>query len=451
MRAKKSPAYMSAALRPGMLVHQDVRLLRPLSVGGMGSIWAAEHRKLLTEVAVKVIAADLADDPVARARFEQEATRASRVRSPHVVQILDFGVSPHGDPFIVMELLEGRDLRTHLQQVGKLPRTDALSVCKQLCHALAKAHTAGIVHRDLKPSNVFLCDSPQEMLVKLLDFGIAKETRIDGALSTTGAVGTPFYMSPEQLTGEQPVDHRTDIWALGVLVFEMLTGRRPFEGATTGALALAIHTMPLPSACAHGASLPAAVDEWFSRACARSPSGRFNSAGDAARALEFALALPGAAASSVSLPSTGTPTRTDPHPAVAPRPGSGQMTRGSRRFAVAAVAALFVTSALFTINRSSHGAAAEPVPTQGLVERDSLLPEPRPAPATQTGAESAGAATGDARADFHAAALVSGVSARRSRGPLVVRPAASVSAPSAVPSASVAEAPSPLTIPVERK
>jgi serine/threonine protein kinase len=346
-------AKMSAAPLPGMLVHEDVRLLRPLCAGGMGSVWAAEHRKLLTEVAVKLMASNLVDDAVARARFEREATSASRVRSPHVVQILDHGVSPQGHPFIVMELLDGRDLRAHLRNVGAMPASAALSIAKQLCHALNKAHARGIVHRDLKPSNVFLCESPQETLVKLLDFGIAKETGINGALSTTGAVGTPFYMSPEQLTGEDEVDHRADIWALGVLVFEMLTGKRPFEGTTAGALALAIHKDRLPSARAIDLSLPVALDEWFARACARNPAGRFHSAAEAARALELALDLGSNVAEPIEPPPrSGGRTLTD---AGVARPPS---RRFLRPLAAGGAALTLVTATLLALSTSSQGMLA---------------------------------------------------------------------------------------------
>jgi hypothetical protein len=272
-----------------MRVNDDVVLLSLLSEGGMGAVWVAEHRKLRTEVAVKLISANLASDPSARARFEREGTSASRVKSPHVVQTLDYGVTPEGHPFIVMELLVGRDLRARLLGTCGLPPDETVLITEQLAHALSQAHEQGIVHRDLKPSNVFLCESARTPVVKLLDFGIAKETRLEAGLTTTGTIGTPFYMSPEQLTGEGPIDHLCDVWAIGVLVFEMLTGERPFSGTTAGALALAIHTYALPSVRAIVPSLPEAVDTWFSRACARDRKRRFSSAAEAARGLARAL------------------------------------------------------------------------------------------------------------------------------------------------------------------
>ena len=454
------PEQMSAAPRPGMLVHQDVRLLRPLCQGGMGSVWAAEHRKLRTEVAVKLIAANLAEDAVARTRFEREATSASRVRSPHVVQILDYGVSPHGHPFIVMELLEGRDLRTHLQERLRdevaLPATEALSITKQLCHALGKAHEGGIVHRDLKPSNVFLCDSPQETLVKLLDFGIAKETGIDGALSTTAAIGTPFYMSPEQLTGEQRVDHRSDIWSLGVLAFEMLAGRRPFEGATTGALALAIHTLPLPSARASNPSLPTAVDEWFARACARAPSARFDSAAEAARALEFALDCPRAVSPPKASPLAGPSTLTDqPGARVVPR-------RLPQTLAAVAAALLLAAAALLTMSGSSR--AREPAPLSSPLTPSSPpiappLLSPQAVASTSTSSAEVRVEEPKPREPERALSAPPPVATRpHPRHPAAAPPPLTASVSPPAPSASATppppatvDEPSPLAIPVDRK
>jgi serine/threonine-protein kinase len=258
----------------------------------MGSVWIAEHLTLHTNVVVKFMAVDIAATADGAARFAREASAAAAVKSPHVVQVFDHGVTPDGDAYIVMELLEGRNLATYLEAHGPMSLREAATVIAQVAKALGRAHQVGVVHRDIKPDNVFLCDvEGGELFVKLLDFGIAKrdEHAVKSAATTTGAVvGTPYYMSPEQIVGDKDIDARTDIWSLGVVAYEAMTGRRPFEGATVGAITLAIHTATrrvsefLPTA-------PPAVDEWFSRACARDPKERFQTARDLAQALLLAV------------------------------------------------------------------------------------------------------------------------------------------------------------------
>jgi len=261
----------------------------------MGSVWVAEHVSLRTQVVVKFMSKELASSAEAVARFSREAAAASQVKSPHVVQMLDHGVAaePLSAPYIVMELLEGRDLEHHIRAVGNLQPGEALAIVVQLSRALSKAHERGIVHRDIKPSNVFLCDAGAgELFVKLLDFGIAKgpEVGIAGSTTRTGSlVGSPYYMSPEQVVGAKNIDYRTDLWSLGVVAYEALTGQRPFYGETMGALALKIHRDPLPRPASANPALPSAVDAWFARACAREPDERFASAKEMADALVAAL------------------------------------------------------------------------------------------------------------------------------------------------------------------
>lgn len=276
---------------PGMQVTPSVRLLRCMSGGAMGSVWLAEHTGLATQVVVKFIAAAVANAPDIVQRFAREAAAASRVKSPHVVQMLDHGVTENGLPYIIMELLEGRDLQQRIREARRLPPEEVATVIGQLCKALARAHDRGVLHRDIKPSNVFLCDvGPGEIFVKLLDFGVAKT--VNGPdLDTTRAgalLGTPFFMSPEQLGGVD-VDHRSDLWALGVLAFMLLTGTRPFRGDSIPALTLAIHVNELPVPSAFEPSLPPGFDGWFKRACARNPAERFQSARELAEALVVAL------------------------------------------------------------------------------------------------------------------------------------------------------------------
>jgi serine/threonine-protein kinase len=270
-----------------------LHLLRPLGEGGMGKVWVARHKGLETDVVVKFLAAEGADRAEAEARFAREAAAAAAVKSPHVVQVFDHGVTANGTRYIVMELLEGRDLAMHLAANGAMSPRDVAAVIAQAAKALSKAHQAGVIHRDIKPENVFLCDGDGgEMFVKVLDFGIAKREQQVTSKTTTGqVVGTPYYMSPEQILGERPIDLRTDIWSLGVVAFEALTGKRPFDGATVGSITLAIHqSTPRPSALVP--TIPAALDGWFARACARVPEDRFATVREAGQAILVAVGDP---------------------------------------------------------------------------------------------------------------------------------------------------------------
>ena len=277
----------------GMMVTSNVRLVRPLGEGGMGSVWVAEHQSLRTNVVVKFMAEDLAKSPEALARFSREAAAASQVKSPHVVQMLDHGVLENGAPYIVMELLDGRDLEQQLRASGHLEPREVVAIVAQLARALVRAHERGIVHRDIKPSNVFLCDAGGgELFVKLLDFGIAKgqELGIVGSTTRTGSfIGSPYYMSPEQVIGAKDIDYRTDLWSLGVVAYEALTGEKPFQADTVGALALRIHRDELPRPSKVNPALGAPVDAWFMRACAREAAARFASAKELAEHLALAV------------------------------------------------------------------------------------------------------------------------------------------------------------------
>lgn len=273
----------------GQVIAAKYRLLEPLGKGGMGSVWRAAHVELSTmSVAVKLMLPEIAAHPEALARFKREAEAATLLRSPHLVQVYDFGVDA-GTPYIVMELLRGgEELSDRLARVGRLSLGEAAGLLEQVARGVGKAHDVGIVHRDLKPGNIYLEPDDDREVVKVFDFGIAK--RMDGFGPSTmglqtqsGAVlGTPFYMSPEQATGKREIDHRTDIWSFGVIAFECVTGSRPFERDNIGAVVVAICTepIPLPSTRVRG---PRALDEWFLRCIARDPGARFSSIREAAR------------------------------------------------------------------------------------------------------------------------------------------------------------------------
>jgi len=278
-------------LQPGTVIAGKYRLERPLSKGGMGSVWLADHMHLEAPVAVKFMRASLVGDSVARSRFEREAKAAAQLRSPFVVHVYDHGLHD-GSPFIVMEYLEGSDLSGHLRGGRRLPPAEAARICDQICRALARAHMAGIVHRDLKPGNIFL-SGPDDGMVKILDFGIANEMGasrvVQGETTTTGQLlGSPHYMSPEQARG-RPVDGRSDLWSVAVILYRMLTGARPFDGTDVGDLIVRICTDTVVPATELRPELGPAVDAFFARAFERDVEGRFPDARTFAQAFHAAL------------------------------------------------------------------------------------------------------------------------------------------------------------------
>ncbi|MGC4087313.1 MAG: serine/threonine-protein kinase [Polyangiaceae bacterium] len=273
------------------LIGGKYRLLEPLARGAMGTIWRAEHELLGTPVAVKLLDERGPLRVETRQRFLQEARTAALLRGPHVVQLLDYGLDGE-TPYLVMELLAGESLRQRLARDGRLSRRETLRVVAQLAKALGRAEELCIVHRDLSPNNVFLTEEDGKAVAKLLDFGIAKwasEAEPERGLTLNGTIlGTPSYMSPEQLEATGRLDGRADIWALGVIAFECLLGHVPFQSSSFPGLVLAICSRPLPVP-SRLAKLPQAFDAWFARACARDRELRFASAEDAARELRRAL------------------------------------------------------------------------------------------------------------------------------------------------------------------
>lgn len=263
------------------------RLLRLLARGGMSTVWVAEDHKLSRSVAVKLLSTDLVQDPELRRRFEREAMAVARLQSPHIVQIFDYSI--HEDcPAIVMELLHGEDLRRRLKRQRKIPLPKVFEIVRQVARGLGEAHAAGVIHRDLKPSNIFFARGRQHEVMKILDFGVAKA---DGAFSTgetTSAgqiLGTPHFMSPEQAKAKGAVDHRTDLWSMGVLVYNMLTGQLPFTGHSPTQVLLAVASEPYHPVTLYNPELPPSLDGFIDRALARDPDHRFSSAAELANAL----------------------------------------------------------------------------------------------------------------------------------------------------------------------
>ncbi|XXY22149.1 serine/threonine-protein kinase [Sorangium sp. So ce216] len=276
-------------LHTGQMVTPALRLVRILRRGGMGSIWVADRLSLKAQVAVKFMSPELAEDAGYVERFRREAVAAAQITSPHVAQVLDHGLTSEGMPYIAMELLRGEDLRARIRRLGPLPLPEVARIVAQAAKALGQAHRLGIVHRDIKPDNLFLTEVDGETFVKVLDFGIAKRAR-DLRVTTTGnVVGTPLYMSPEQLISAKDLDFRADLWSLGVVAYHAITGQVPFFAESIVALTLVVHAGRFKPPSALRPDVPPALDDWMRRALQLDPSARFGSAREMADALERAL------------------------------------------------------------------------------------------------------------------------------------------------------------------
>jgi serine/threonine-protein kinase len=277
---------------PDDLVAGKYRLVRMIGQGGMGSVWEGEHVTLGTRVAIKFIEHELADSDEARSRFDQEARAAAKLQSRYVVAVHDHGLMPDRRPFIVMEYLQGQTLEDRTVARGRLDLVETSLIIAQVAKGLAKAHELGIVHRDLKPENIFLTDSPDddEQVAKIVDFGIAKFTEgapagMSSSTRTGTILGTPVYMSPEQARGLRDIDFRSDLWALGVVVYRCVVGRLPFQGEAVGDIVVKICTQDPVLPTQVDPMLPRGLDTWFSRCVARERQERFASVKELAATL----------------------------------------------------------------------------------------------------------------------------------------------------------------------
>jgi serine/threonine protein kinase len=325
---------------------------RELGRGGMGVVYAATHAALGKRVAVKVLLADVSRDAELLERFQNEARAASAIEHPSIVEIHTVG--HEGDAvYIVMELLQGESLAARLRSRGAMSVGDAIGLARQCANALDAAHRVGIVHRDLKPDNVFLVPDIEVAggeRVKLLDFGIAKlvgaETSSSVARTVTGAIlGTPHYMSPEQCEGAREVDARSDLYSLGCMLFQMVTGRLPFISAGIGGLiGMHLHVAP-PTLRSIRPDVPPALDELIGRLLAKSPEERIQSAGEVAAALK-SISPRSSQATLPPPPAIIDPTMATVSTVVADRPPPTRSRRGlaiaGGGIAIAAVVAGFV-------------------------------------------------------------------------------------------------------------
>lgn len=285
--------------RLGQVVLDRYEVRRVVADGGMGRVYEAlDLQDRRRNVALKILHEDVAADPVQVQRFKREYEVSSQLRHERIVQVFDFARTTRGEYVMVMEFLFGEELRATLAREEGLSLARTVRMVSQIAIGLDAAHRRKLVHRDLKPDNIFLCQTREGDLVKLLDFGSVKD-KGEGAAQLTvlgTTIGSPFYMSPEQAQGLSTLDHRADIWALGVIMFEALTGKVPFYGEESGAILLAILTKyPAPLSQVGGAKseLPASIDQVTFRAFRKEPELRYGSAGEMADALGRALGLQG--------------------------------------------------------------------------------------------------------------------------------------------------------------
>jgi serine/threonine-protein kinase len=271
----------STGERPsGSMLLRRFQIARTIGRGGMGAVYLADDRQLGEQVALKVMAQNLAEDPQAAERFRREVGAARKITHPNVIRIHDLG-DDAGLLFLTMEYCPSQTLEALLRERGRLELAEARPLIGAICDALDAAHAAGVVHRDLKPLNVLV--NPERQ-VRVIDFGLAKASYLAGATATGMILGTPEYMAPEQVRG-QPVDHRTDLYALAALTFRMLCGRTPFRADTPIAVGFmqCSQAPPAPSSLAPG--LPAGIEETILKGLSKDPAQRFDSAAAFKRAM----------------------------------------------------------------------------------------------------------------------------------------------------------------------
>lgn len=374
---------------PGAIVGGRYRLEELLGSGGMGSVWRARHIELDTSVAVKLMSPELLSSEHSEKRFRREAQAAARLKSPHIVKVFDFGTFD-GQPYLAMELLEGEDLAGRLAAQGSLAPAEALRVVDAVAKALEVAHAAGIVHRDLKPANIFVERVGSDEVVKVLDFGIAKQISDDAQSTTTGGaiVGSPAYMSPEQVWGETIGGGGTDLWALGVVTYEMLTGNNPFSHEVLAQVFDRIIKAKVPKPSSPKGALPTGLEAFFERALSRDAAQRFTAPRDFVAALRGALApRPDEAAATIAAP--------------APRAPSG---RPRRIVTVALVLGVAIVG--FSVARrvsrehdeSAPSTAPSAVPTPARSMPAETTTPPAPGPSASSEAAPSGASGGRPKA-----------------------------------------------------
>ncbi len=377
-------------LVPGTMVG-EYEITGVIGAGGMGAVYSAVHPRIGKQAAVKVLQRQLAGDPAAIVRFENEAKAVNEIRHPNIVDIFAFGELPDGSPYFVMECVEGESLQAWLEKRGRLSLERAMPILSQVFDALAAAHERGIVHRDLKPGNIMIGGTDQNPLITVLDFGLAKMTRKapgavydpDMELTIPGiAMGTPLFMPPEQYLGEQ-VDHRADIYSLAVIVYQIVTGRYPFAGATPTVVGMqhVVEAPPTPSSVIP--SLSRQLDATLLKGLAKDANDRYSSVREFREALAACV-----------VPGETDPQRVSnaPRPVVPPS-GTDIVHRPRRRraplvIAISFAAAMAIGAVAFLAGRKQSASVPEtgPTPEPSTVP---LATQPAPSPEPPVAAPSA--------------------------------------------------------------
>jgi serine/threonine-protein kinase len=275
---------------PGELLSGRYQVQRLIAWGGMGVVYEAKDIALQRKVALKVVRNDFATNEEAVARFLNEARAAATLKSEHAAKVLDVGQLESGTPYMVMEHLEGADLATILNRERPLPMQHAVDYILQACEAVAEAHAAGIIHRDIKPENLFVSRGPDGSdVVKVLDFGISKRLKAAGTRSITNpasSIGSPLYMSPEQMKSPSNVDARSDVWSIGAVLFELVAGRSPFDADSVPEICAKVLSEPAPSLRDFRPELPEALAAVVMRCLEKEPERRVSSVAQLAIELE---------------------------------------------------------------------------------------------------------------------------------------------------------------------
>jgi len=460
---------------PGDVIGGKYVVERVVGMGGMGVVLAARHLELDEMVAIKMLLPHMPTSGEPAMRFVREAKAAIRIRNEHVVRVLDVARTPSGSPYIVMEYLEGSDLGQVVDQKGPLPLEDAVEYVLQACEAIAAAHAMGIVHRDLKPANLFLARaSDGAPCVKVLDFGISKlaegpSSGSPGLTSTATVMGTPCFMSPEQLRSTRDVDARADIWSMGAILHALLTGAPPYDGESNADVsAKIIRDEPTPLRALRP-DAPEALEAAILRCLQKDPDKRFPDVASLAEALAAVIArestkaaaarviriASGAAATAATVRATSDPDVRFVTPPAVPgqeptRTSSAwgetrREERRKRRVAWGIVAAGLIAGA--TVFAALRLRVATPPPAASAPPPATFVPVPPPAPAAPQPSPAPVEPAPTAKASTSSVAAPSVATATKGPGGKVplARPAAATSAPAAPPSARPATTTPPAT------